>query len=136
MSLLTLSILTCLGTTNLTAESAKEKIKPHDYYKQKAIQQTQDTKEALNKKFDALMQQLKENPPTGEKKHDEYILYALEQNQKDWLNYQYSYCQSTTLLEVYPRESRLFVQTLNSCLSKLNFERVQYLNDLIKDFKK
>lgn len=117
------------------ALKAIEEMKSHDYYKKKTIQESQDSKQALKKKFDSIIKQLKENLPMGDKDHDKYLIESLEQNQKDWLAYQYSTCRSTSLIEVYPSTSRLYTQTMNSCLAELNKKRIKYLDNLIAELK-
>lgn len=108
----------------------------HDYYKKKAVKNAQDSEQTLKKRFDALILTLKQNLLTGEEEHDADILESIEQNQKDWIAYRYSFCQSQALIEVYPSTSRLYTQTLNSCIAELNEKRIKYLNNLINEIKK
>lgn len=139
---LLLCVLICFNSTSLFSQNTEpENLEEesmhmgHDYYRKKAIQRAQDSKKALQKRYDAVIKQLKENPPTGEEDHDEYIMDAVQQNQKDWLNYRYSYCQTKTLLEIYPSRSKLFVQVLNSCIGELNKERIKYYDNLLLELK-
>ncbi len=126
-----------LSITTLYAQKNKDvEMMPYDYYKKKAIQSAQESEKSLQEHFNTLIHRLKENPPTGEKEHDAYILKSLEQNQQDWLAYQYSYCRSEALIEVYPSSSRLYTQTMHTCLVRLNKERINYLDQLITQFRK
>ena len=107
----------------------------HDHHRKQTIQIAKERKQAVQTKYELVLKHIKENPPTGEEEHDTSILKSIEQNQKDWLNHQYSFCQTRTLIEVYPSTSRLFVQTLNSCLAELNTKRIEYLDNLLKEIK-
>lgn len=134
---LMLSLLISLSITALQRDiKAQDEIMPHDHYKKKAIQGARESGQVLQERFNRLIKLLKENPPTGEEEHDGYIQESLEQNQKDWLAYRYSYCQSRALIEIYPSTSRLYTQTMNACLARLNKERISYLDQMIVEFKK
>lgn len=128
-------ILCCFGPVSLPAEDTDHKSMAigHDQYKKKAIQNAEASKEALQAKYAELVTYIKEHPLTGDEAHDRNFMETIKQNQKDWMAYQYSYCHTQALAEVYPHTSRLFVQTLNSCLSELNDERLQYLNNLLEE---
>ena len=127
-----LALLISLSITALQRDiKAQEEIMPYDHYKKDA----KESGQVLQERFNRLIKLLKENPPTGEEEHDGYIQESLEQNQKDWLAYRYSYCQSRALIEVYPSTSRLYTQTMNACLARLNKERISYLDQLIVEFK-
>jgi uncharacterized protein YecT (DUF1311 family) len=140
LSLLISLSITLLSVTLLERDIKAEEELPYayyyDHYKKEAIERARESGEALQERFTGLLKLLKENPPTGEEEHDGYIQGSLKQNQSDWLAYRYSYCQSRALIEVYPSNSRLYTETVNACLARLNKERISYLDELILEFKK
>lgn len=107
----------------------------HNHYKKQAIKKAKTTKRALQNKHKTLIQKLKNTPLTGDEEHDKTLLDSIQQNQKDWIHYQFSFCQTRALAEVYPSTSRLYTQTFNSCLNELNIKRIEYIDNLIMELE-
>lgn len=124
----TIIIGVCFGITSLYSEPIG-----YDQEKQQTIQNAKESEQMLQEHFNALVLHLQNNALTGDQAHDKYILTTIKQNQKDWLAYRYSTCQSKAMIEVYPSTSRLYTQIVNNCLSELDHARINYLNNLLKE---
>ncbi|MDH5424182.1 MAG: hypothetical protein OEY29_04200 [Gammaproteobacteria bacterium] len=84
----------------------------------------------LDKTFHAVKRLMMSTVMTGDSEHDERSVEYFEQAFNKWKAYRSATCDSQTHLDVYPIESRLYMQTLNDCLWAMNKQYIEYLNNV------
>ena len=93
-----------------------------------AAQESSLEMEALFHKLSQLMQT---HPITGDVEHDQSSLAIFKRSQQSWQVYTEDYCSSSSYLEVYPADSRMFASTFHNCINSENQKRIHYLRGLV-----
>lgn len=120
--------------THADDSNAKPAI-PFGELRKQSIDRAHQSQVTLQSTFEKVINVLNKNSTTRDDEHDGLIIESLTSSQEAWSHYRDAHCEAQALLYVYPSGSGLYVQEQQFCLFKLNNERIDYLEDILKGYE-
>ena len=103
---------------------------PYGPERERARNRAIDSTKQIEKLYQQVHAELTKKGITGEIAHDDYAIKLLEVGYKQWKELRDMQCALDAQIQIYPSDSRLYMQVYNGCVADKNKKHKHYLKNI------